>query len=70
MSRWYDSSEGPTTPGNRAGDWPSGWLRGEWKCPECGATIGRSLCGRVPYDIVAAHERARHKNKETRNEQE
>lgn len=56
-SRWYDNSEGATDPGNAVGNWKGGWLKGDWKCPQCGMSIGRNLRGQQPFALVEEHKR-------------
>ena len=45
-----------TDPGNKVGDWPGGWLNGEWKCPKCHTIIGRNLKDESPHALVKQHE--------------
>ncbi len=50
------AAEGRTDPGNEVGNWPGGWLNGEWKCPRCLTMIGRNLKGETPVALVRRHE--------------
>ena len=63
INDWHGYWEGPTDKGNRVGHWSSGWLKGEWKCPHCGISIGKNLQMRVPLASVKKHMREVHGDK-------
>jgi rubredoxin len=56
-NKWYDTSEGPTDPGNETGKWEKGWLKGQWKCPKCSTIIGKNLKNQVPFAVVEEHKK-------------
>lgn len=55
-SKWNDTSAGTTDEGNAVGNWTGGWLKGEWKCPQCGTMIGKNLRGAQPFALAREHQ--------------